>query len=134
MKNDRENLYFLEYLHYILEVFMSNHHVRLMFQFCQLVSTKIRLFLIANQIMSKAEEWRMHYVWFSQFWSHFRRTSALFASKAKINVWNFSNGGCPKGARSVKIFSKNVDFSLCATTWEYFFDIFKWDQNHENQT
>ena len=32
----------------------------------------------------------LHYVWFSLFWSHFRRTNALFASKAKINVvWNF---------------------------------------------
>ena len=27
-----------------------------------------------------------HYVRFSQFWSHFRGTNALFASKAKINV------------------------------------------------
>ena len=35
----------------------------------------------------------------------------------------FSNGGCPKGTRSVEKISKNVDFSLWgnrATTWEYF--------------
>ena len=36
-----------------------------------------------------------------------------------------------------KKISKNVDFSLwgnCATTQNTFFDIFKWDQNHENHT
>ena len=35
----------------------------------------------------------------------------------------FSNGGCPKGTRSVEKISNNVDFSLWgnrATTWEYF--------------
>ena len=34
----------------------------------------------------------------------------------------FSNGGCPKGTRSVEKISNNVDFSLWgnrATTWEY---------------
>ena len=30
-----------------------------------------------------------HYVWLSQFWSHFSRTNALFASKAKINIFLF---------------------------------------------
>ena len=35
----------------------------------------------------------------------------------------FSNGGCPKGTRSVEKISNNIDFSLWgnrATTWEYF--------------
>ena len=35
-------------------------------------------------------EYPLHYVWLSQFWSHFCGRNALFASKAKINVvWNF---------------------------------------------
>ena len=32
----------------------------------------------------------------------------------------FSNGECLKGTRSVEKISNNVDFSLRATTWEYF--------------
>ena len=40
----------------------------------------------------------LHYVWFSQFWSHFWGTNALFASKAKINVvWNFFERRVPEG-------------------------------------
>ena len=39
-----------------------------------------------------------HYVWLSQFWSHFCGTNALFASKAKINVvWNFFEQRVPEG-------------------------------------
>ena len=47
-----------------------------------------------------------------------------FASKSKINALFEKN-------------SKNVDFSLWgnrATTQNTFFDIFMWDQNHENHT
>ena len=51
-----------------------------------------------------------HYVWFSRFWSHFRRTNALFASKAKINVvLNFFEWRGPEGYPEI---SNNVDFSL----------------------
>ena len=49
----------------------------------------------------------------------------------------FSNGGCPKGTRSVEKISNNVNFILWgnrATTQNIFFDVFKWDQNHENHT
>ena len=44
---------------------------------------------------------------------------------------NFSNGGCPKGTRSVEKISNNVDFSLWGKQCNHmgiFFDIFKWDQ------
>ena len=67
-----------------------------------------------------------------------RRDNALFALKPKINVvWNFFEWSCPKGASGVRKISKNVDLSIWgnhATTQNNFFDIFKWDQNHENHT
>ena len=66
----------------------------------------------------------VHYMWFSQFWSHFHGTNALFASKAKINiVWNFFKRRVPEGYPEWEKISNNVDFSLWgnrATTWEYF--------------
>ena len=44
-----------------------------------------------------------HYVWLSQFWSHFCWTNALFAPKAKINVFlKFFERSCPEGASGVK--------------------------------
>ena len=54
---------------------------------------------------------------FLQFWSHFYGTMHCLPQTLKI--------------------SNNVDFSLWgnrATTQNTFFDIFKWDQNHENHT
>ena len=66
----------------------------------------------------------LHYVWFSQFWSHFRGTMHCLPQRLKSTLFEiFSNGGCPKGTRSVEKISNNVDFSLWgnrATTWEYF--------------
>ena len=54
-----------------------------------------------NQILRKGKSQlpgEMHYVWFSQVWSHFCGTNALFASKAKINVvWNFFEWRVPEG-------------------------------------
>ena len=47
------------------------------------------------------------------------------------------SGAAPKVPAEWEKISKNVDFSLwgnCATTQSTFFDIFKWDQNHENHT
>ena len=49
----------------------------------------------------------------------------------------FSNGAAQKGPLEWEKISNNVDFSLLgnrATTQSIFFDIFKWDQNHENHT
>ena len=65
-----------------------------------------------------------YYVWFSQFWSHFHGTMHCLPQRLKSTLFEiFSNGGCPKGTRSVEKISNNVDFSLWgnrATTWEYF--------------
>ena len=56
----------------------------------------------------------VHYVWFSQFWSHFRGTMHCLPQRLKSTFFEiFSNGAALKGpALSEKIFSKNVDFSL----------------------
>ena len=64
----------------------------------------------------------IHYVWLSQFWSHFCRTSALFASKAKINVvWNFFAQRMPKGypelgpsKKNLNCFYSQGDFPECS--------------------
>ena len=80
----------------------------------------------------------LHYVWFSQFWSHFHGTMHCLPQRLKSTLFEiFPNGGCPKGTWSVEKISNNVDFSLWgnrATTQNTFIDIFKWDQNHENHT
>ena len=72
----------------------------------------------------KSSRHPLHYVWFSQFWSHFRRTMHCLPQRLKSTLFEiFSNRGCLKGTRSVEKISNNVDFSLwgnCATTWEYF--------------
>ena len=57
-----------------------------------------------------------HYVWFSEFWSHF---------------CGIMHGAAPKGPAEWRKNFKNVDFSLwgkqCNVPW-------KWDQNSENHT
>ena len=64
--------------------------------------------------------------------------NALFASKAKINVFGKNFEWSVWGQqRSEEIFSKNIDFILLgnrATTQNTFLDIFMRDQNHENHT
>ena len=76
----------------------------------------------------------MHYVWFSQFWSHFHRGNVLFASKAKINIfWKKFEWSGPWPEEWEKN-SKDVDWGNRTTTQNTFFDIFMWDQNHENHT
>ena len=71
----------------------------------------------------------MHYVWFSQFWSHWRRTNALFASEAKINV--FWNSWYPSGTLHSKFFQKTLILAFEANNA---FVLRQWDQNCENQT
>ena len=49
----------------------------------------------------------------------------------------FCNGAAPKGPAEWEKITNNIDFSFWgnhATTQNTFFDIFKWDQNHENHT
>ena len=73
---------------------VSNKHVKIMWgEDSALYSHSPTISIIASWLWSST-----HYVWFSQFWSHFRGTNALFASKAKINVvWNFFEWRVPKG-------------------------------------
>ena len=76
--------------------------------------------------------WRVYplyrYMWFLRFWSHFCGTMHCLPQRLKSTLFEiFSNGTAPRG----------VDFSLWgnrATTQNTFFEIFKWDQNHENHT
>ena len=69
----------------------------------------------------------------------FLRVNALFASKAKSMFFEkfWMEQFRRSRQQSEENFSKNIDFSFwcnCATTQNTFFDIFKWDQNHENHT
>ena len=60
-----------------------------------------------------------HYVWFSQFWSHFHRTIHCLPQRLKSMAF---------GTAPIEKISNNVDFSLwgnSATTQNTFFDIFK---------
>ena len=62
----------------------------------------------------------LHYVWFSQFWSHFPRTMHCLPQRLKSTLFEiFSNGVDPKGPVEWEKISNNIDFSLwgnCATT------------------
>ena len=70
----------------------------------------------------------------------FSRDNALFASKAKINiVWNFFERSDPKEASEVRKKFQTMlilvfEVIVQPTTQNTFFDIFKWNQNHENHT
>ena len=79
-----------------------------------------------------------HYVWFSQFWSHFQGTMYCLPQRLKSILFEiFSNEAAPKGPLEWEKISNNVDFSLWgnhAATQNTFFDVFKWNQNHENYT
>ena len=73
-----------------------------------------------------------HYVWFSQFWSHFHETMHCLPQRLKSTFFEkILSEGFPKGTRRQKQISKNIDFSLwgrqCIVPW-------KWDQNCENHT
>ena len=74
-------------------------------------------------------------LWYMESWLHtmcdFHNFGLIFVGqmhclpqRLKSTLFEiFSNGGCPKGTRSVEKISNNVDFSLWgnrATTWEYF--------------
>ena len=61
----------------------------------------------------------IHYVLFSQFWSHYHGTMHCLPQRLEI----FSNGAVLKGPAEWEKISNNVDFSLWgyrATTWAYF--------------
>ena len=56
---------------------------------------------------------RLHYVWFSQFWSHFCRTLHCLPQSLKSMFFEiFLNGAAPKGPVEWEKISNNVDFSL----------------------
>ena len=75
----------------------------------------------------------MHYVWLSQFWSHFCETNALFASKAKINVvWNFFY--TPGTLRAPSVRKKFQTMLILAFEENSAFVPQKWDQNCESHT
>ena len=80
----------------------------------------------------------MHYVWFSQFLSHFHRTMHCLPQRLNSTLFEkFSSRPARKGSAAWEKISNNVDFSLWgnrATAQNTFFDIFMWDQNHENHT
>ena len=101
----------------------------------------------------KADEGRklvtapMHYVWFSQFWSHFRGTMHCLPQRLKLTFFEiFSNDAAPKGpAKWRKFFQKTLilAFEVIVQPPKSIFSHFqkfkkhygrkKWDQNHEKQ-
>ena len=55
----------------------------------------------------------LHYVWFSQFWSHFHGTMQCLLQRVKSTLLEiFWNGAVPKGSAEWEKISTNVDFSL----------------------
>ena len=70
----------------------------------------------------------LHYVWFSQFWSHFHGTMHCLPQRLKSTFLKFFKWSGSEGASGVRKNSKTVDFSLWgnrAITQSTFFDIFK---------
>ena len=91
---------------FLVEIFCFGHHWHTALK----LSTRIYCVCYCCLLLSNNNQ---HYMWFLQFWSHFRRTTHCLPRRLKSTLFEiFSTLWVPFGHPPFEKISNNVDFSL----------------------